>query len=153
MKYNKDKRTKNLTLREIHVGDWVQVWSEETERYTPPLKIMQICDDGTIYLIGSEDERPMPLEENIKNIDTQRIDNKVLRGFGFVYAKNKSYKLAIDEDKDLIYSLSENYFYVKDKSDKSKSEKYYAFTINDVQYKSYRFLKYNLELEWRGVDK
>ena len=43
MKYNKDKRTKNLTLREIHVGDWVQAWSEETELYTPPLKIMQIC--------------------------------------------------------------------------------------------------------------
>ena len=153
MKYNKDKRTKNLTLREIHVGDWVQAWCEETERYTPPQKITQICDDGTIYLIGSEDERPMPLEEDIKNIDTLRIDNKVLRGFGFVYAKNKSYKLAIDNDKDLIYSLSENYFYVKDKSDKSKSEKYYAFTINDLQYKSYRFLKYNLELEWRGVDK
>ena len=153
MKYNKDKRTKNLTLREIHVGDWVQAWGEETERYTPPLKITQICDDGTIYLIGSEDERPMPLEEDIKNIDTLRIDNKVLRGFGFVYAKNKSYKLAIDNDKDLIYSLSENYFYVKDKSAKSKSEKYYAFTINDLQYKSYRFLKYNLKLEWRGVDK
>ena len=129
MKYNKDKRTKNLTLREIHVGDWVQAWGEETERYTPPQKITQICDD------------------------TLRIDNKVLRGFGFVYAKNKSYKLAIDEDKDLIYSLSENYFYVKDKSAKSKSEKYYAFTISDLQYKSYRFLKYNLELEWKGVDK
>lgn len=153
MEYRKDKRTKNLTLREIHVGDWVQVWSEETERYSPPLKITQICDDGTIYLIGSEDERPMPLEENIKNIDTLRIDNKVLRGFGFVYAKNKSYKLAIDDNKVLIYSLSENYFYIKDKSDKSKSEKYYAFTVNDLQYKLYRFLKYNLGLEWKGVDK
>lgn len=153
MKYNKDKRTKNLTLREIHVGDWVQAWGEETERYSLPLKIMQICDDGTIYLIGSEDERPMPLEEDIKNIDTLRIDNKVLRGFGFVYAKNKSYKLAIDDNKDFIYSLSENYFYIKDKSAKSNSEKYYAFTINDLQYKSYRFLKYNLELEWKGVDK
>lgn len=153
MEYRKDKRTKNLTLREIHVGDWVQAWGEGTERYTPPQKITQICDDGTIYLIGSEDERPMPLEEDIKSIDTLRIDNKVLRGFGFVYAKNKSYKLAIDDDKDLIYSLSENYFYIKDKSAKSNSEKYYAFTINDLQYKSYRFLKYNLELEWKGVDK
>ena len=153
MEYRKDKRTKNLTLREIHVGDWVQAWGEETERYTSPQKITPICDDGTIYLIGSEDERPMPLEENIKNIDTLRIDNKVLRGFGFVYANNTSYKLAIDDNKDFIYSLSENYFYVKDKSDKSKSEKYYAFTISDLQYKSYRFLKYNLKLEWRGVDK
>ena len=44
MKYRKDKRTKNLTLRDIHVGDWVQVWSEITERYSPPLKIIQICE-------------------------------------------------------------------------------------------------------------
>lgn len=42
MEYKKDKRTKNLTLRDIHVGDWVQVWSEATERYSPPLKITQI---------------------------------------------------------------------------------------------------------------
>ena len=39
MEYKKDKRTMNLTLRDIHVGDWVQVWSETTERYSPPLKI------------------------------------------------------------------------------------------------------------------
>ena len=57
MEYKKDTRTKNLTLREIHVGDWVQVWSEQTERYSPPLKIIQICDDGTIYLVGSDEER------------------------------------------------------------------------------------------------
>ena len=38
MEYRKDKRTKNLTLRDIHVGDWVQVWSEQAERYSPPLK-------------------------------------------------------------------------------------------------------------------
>lgn len=40
MEYKVHKRTKNLTLREIHVGDWVQVWSEETERYSPPMKII-----------------------------------------------------------------------------------------------------------------
>ena len=60
MEYKKGKRTKNLTLRDIHVGDWVQVWSETTERYSPPLKIMQICDDGTIYLVTSDEERCAP---------------------------------------------------------------------------------------------
>ena len=50
MEYKTDKRTKNLTLRDIHVGDWVQVWSEQAERYSPPLKIISIHDDGTIYL-------------------------------------------------------------------------------------------------------
>ena len=83
MEYRKDKRTKNLTLREIHVGDWVQVWSETAERYSPPLKIIQICDDGTIYLVTSDEERCTPWEEDIKNVDALPIDADLLRGFGF----------------------------------------------------------------------
>ena len=83
MEYKKDKRTKNLTLRDIHVGDWVQVWSEGAERYSPPLKIIQICDDGTIYLVTSDEERPTPWEEDIKNVDALPIDADLLRGFGF----------------------------------------------------------------------
>ena len=83
MEYKKDKRTKNLTLRDIHVGDWVQVWSETTERYSPPLKIIQICDDGTVYLVSSDEERPTPWEEDIKNVDALPITRELLEGFGF----------------------------------------------------------------------
>ena len=78
-----DKRTKHLTLRDIHVGDWVQVWSEHTERYSSPLKIIQICDDGTIYLVGSDEERCKPLKEDIKNVDALPITRELLEGFGF----------------------------------------------------------------------
>ena len=84
MEYKKDKRTKNLTLRDIHIGDWVQVWSEQTERYSPPLKILSIHDDGTIYLVTSDEERCTPFEENIKNVDALPITPKLLKGFGFV---------------------------------------------------------------------
>lgn len=83
MEYKTDKRTKNLTLRDIHVGDWVQVWSEQTERYSPPLKIIQICDDGTIYLVTSDEERPTPWEEDIKDVDALVITPELLIGFGF----------------------------------------------------------------------
>ena len=83
MEYRTDKRTKNLTLRDIHVGDWVQVWSEQTERYSPPLKITQICDDGTVYLVIDEENRLNPWEENIKDIDALLIDEDLLIGFGF----------------------------------------------------------------------
>ena len=83
MKYKKDKRTKNLTLRDIHVGDWVQVWSEITERYSPPLKIISIHDDGTIYLVTSDDERPTPWEEDVKNVDALDITRELLEGLGF----------------------------------------------------------------------
>ena len=81
MEYRKDKRTKNLTLRDIHVGDWVQVWSKTTERYSPPLKIISIHDDGTIYLVTSDEERPTPWEEDIKNVDALPIIQDILKGF------------------------------------------------------------------------
>ena len=83
MEYKKDKRTENLTLRDIHVGDWVQVWSETAERYSPPLKIIQICDDGTIYLVTNDEERATPWEENIKDVDVLPITPELLKGFGF----------------------------------------------------------------------
>lgn len=83
MEYKKDKRTMNLTLRDIHVCDWVQVWSEITERYSPPLKIISIHDDGTIYLVTSDEERPEPWEEDIKNVDALEITPELLKGFGF----------------------------------------------------------------------
>ena len=110
MEYKKDKRTKNLTLRDIHVGDWVQVWSEQAERYSPPLKIIQICDDGTIYLVTSDEERPTPWEEDIKNVDALPIDADLLRGFGFEKSGDfysfKNSVFAIDKQlgvMDMIY--------------------------------------------------
>lgn len=83
MEYKKSKRTKNLTLRDIHVGDWVQVWSEQTKRYSPPLKIISIHDDGIIYLVTNYGDRSTPWEEDIKNIDALKITVELLEGFGF----------------------------------------------------------------------
>ena len=100
MEYRKDKRTKNLTLRDIHVGDWVQVWSEQAERYSPPLKIIQICDDGTIYLVISNEERPTPWEEDIKDVDALEITPDLLKGFGLELVK-KDYPIGAS---DVLYN-------------------------------------------------
>ena len=100
MKYRKDKRTENLTLRDIYVGDWVQVWSETTERYSPPLKIISIHDDGTIYLVTSDDERPTPFEEDIKNVDALPINKELLQGFGFDVVQ----KYYPNDEYDIIYN-------------------------------------------------
>ena len=100
MEYRKDKRTKNLTLREIHVGDWVQVWSDITERYSPPLKIISINDDGTIYLVTSDEERPIPWEEDIKNVDALPITKELLQGFDFDVAQKDYPK----DEYDIIYN-------------------------------------------------
>ena len=100
MEYKKDKRTKNLSLRDIHVGDWVQVWSDITERYSPPLKIISIHDDGTVYLVTSDEERCTPFEENIKNVDALPITKELLQGFGFDVTQKDYPK----DEYDIIYN-------------------------------------------------
>lgn len=91
MEYKKDVRTQNLTLRDIHVGDWVQVWSEITERYSPPLKIIQICDDGTIYLVTSDKKRALPWKKNIKDVDALPITADLLKKFGFTLGSSANF--------------------------------------------------------------
>ena len=147
MEYRKDKRTKNLTLRDIHVGDWVQVWSEQTERYSPPLKITQICDDGTVYLIIDEENRLDPWEENIKDIDALPIDVDLLRGFGFELREyeydSADYVCMRDGDNMPSFLLI-----------KLRNE-YVIATHDAYYYYFHQFQEYipNIKLEWKGVNK
>ena len=150
MEYTKDVRIKNLTLRDIHVGDWVQVWSETAERYSPPLKIIQICDDGTIYLVTSDEERPTPWEENIKNVDALPFTFEILRGFGFEVVENDCHK-----DKYRVYYKGIYLFEIR------KFDRGYGFS-NSINYiRSFKefidnlgvFLPEILNIEWKGLDK
>lgn len=147
MEYKKDKRTKNLTLRDIHVGDWVQVWSEQTERYSPPLKIISIHDDGTIYLVTSDEERPTPWEEDIKNVDALVITPELLRGFGLRIGTNKY------GDTVVLYNGKEICRFYKDiwwfSIETSKEERYnYFHEFLDGTCFDFPEL---LNLEWKGV--
>ena len=155
MEYKTDKRTKNLTLRDIHVGDWVQVWSEITERYSPPLKIIQICDDGTIYLVTSDEERCTPWEEDIKNVDALPIDGDLLRGFGFekngnFYSLNTggSLIMAVDNQLDVM-----DFFY-NDKYGESASlgDIAYMHELQQALHEERNFIE-TFKPEWKGVDK
>ena len=161
MKYETHKRTKNLTLRDIHVGDWVQVWSEETERYSPPLKITQICDDGTVYLIISEKNRLYPWEENIKNIDALPIDADLLRGFGFDVIHQASdepciepYLVKIDNirigELCLTTLFDVKMWDLKVKKDPFDME-YLKYMHELVGYMHRYYI--DIKLEWKGVEK
>ena len=148
MEYKKDKRTKNLTLREIHVGDWVQVWSDITERYSPPLKITQICDDGTIYLVTSDEERCTPWEEDIKNVDALPITKELLQGFGFDVVPKEYPK----DEFNIMYSgkkICEFWEYGNCRSIETpwKSYDYFNMFVDCV----YDFFPELLNLEWKGV--
>ena len=149
MEYKKDKRTKNLTLRDIHVGDWVQVWSEQAERYSPPLKIIQICDDGTIYLITSDEERPTPWEEDIKNVDALEITIELLEGFGFEVIEHDYPKY----EYDVLYKGKKI----------CELEKYHVRCLLETLFNSYEYFHEFIDgmrnkfpeisnLEWKGVE-
>ena len=155
MEYRKDKRTKNLTLRDIYVGDWVQVWRERAERYSPPLKIIQICDDGTIYLVTSDEERCTPWEEDIKNVDTLPITPDLLRGFGFENSDNfysldagDSLVMAIDNQLGIMNFAYIDKFYETVKLD----DICYMHELQQALYDERDFIE-TFEPEWKGVDK
>ena len=148
MEYKKDKRAKNLTLRDIHVGDWVQVWSDITERYSPPLKIISIHDDGTIYLVTSDDERPTPFEEDIKNVDALPITSELLKGFGFDVVP-KGYP---KDEYDIIYNgekICE--FWVFSNSCTLETPWTYYEYFHEFMGHLYYVLPKTLKLEWKGV--
>ena len=148
--YKTDIRTKNLTLRDIHVGDWVQVWSEQAERYSPPLKIIQICDDGTIYLVTSDEERPTPWEEDIKNVDALPITKELLQGFVFDVVPKEYPK----DEFNIMYSgkkICEFWEYGNCRSIETpwNSYDYFNLFVDGV----YDFFPELLNLEWKGVEK
>ena len=148
MEYKKDKRTKNLTMRDIHVGDWVQVWSETTERYSPPLKIISIHDDGTIYLVTSDEERCTPLEVDIKNVDALPITTELLQGFGFDVVQ-KSYPT---DEYEVFYNgekICELWMFSNSCTLETpwQSYEYFHEFIGFLYYT----LPKTLKLEWKGV--
>ena len=157
MEYKKDTRTKNLTLRDIHVGDWVQVWSETTERYSPPLKIISIHDDGTVYLITSDEERCTPWEENIKNVDALPITPELLRGFGFEIEVNKYYDDKICYNGKGLAFLSNLYDVGRDCIGSSINIDTGKYHIGNYTY-MHQFIGYvedyfDVKTEWEGVNK
>lgn len=147
MEYKKHERTKNLTLRDIRVGDWVQCWDKITQRYTPPEKITAIFDDGTVYT-AIDDEQGDPFEYDISEVDALPITPDILKGFGFdiieehgrvtISYKGNSIELYIRNDQP---GLSGNCVV------------YIDYNIN--LYYIHEMIDYlpDIKLEWKGVEK
>ena len=76
------KRTRNFSLRKIHVGDWIQVWIPDYKIYYRPTIVTAIHDNGTIYHTA-EKEHPNPLVDKIEYTDMVPITEEILLGFGF----------------------------------------------------------------------
>ena len=155
MEYRKDKRTKNLTLRDIHVGDWVQEWSPVTEKYDPPTKVMSIYDDGDVLLIYDDKHRLTPNEARIENIDALPIDGDLLRGFGFeklcgnfYYSKNGTSVMAQDNQLEVMD------FFCIDKYGESTSlgDIAYMHELQQALHEERNFIG-DFNIEWKGIER
>ena len=154
MEYKTDKRTKNLTLRDIHVGDWVQVWRAEEERYSPPLKITQICVEGTVHLVSKDEDRGTPSEwvESIKNIDALHITAGVLLGFGFEkngdFYSFKNSVFAIDKQLGVM-----DVIYIDKYGESTELEDIeYMHELQQTLSEERNFVG-NFKIKWKGIEK
>ena len=153
MEYPNNKRVKKLGLRDIHIGDWVQVWRAEEERYSPPLKITQICAEGTVHLVSKDEDRGTPSEwvESIKNIDALPITVGVLLGFGFEKSGDfysfKNSIFAIDKQLDI---MEISYIDKYEESQKLEDVEY-MHELQQALYEERNFIG-DFNIEWKGVN-
>ena len=150
MEYKIEKRTKNLTLRDIHVGDWVQEWNPTAERYSPPMKVSCINYDGTVYLVPDDDNYCTPYETEIENVDALPITPELLKGFGFEIIK-KSYPLG---ESEVFYNGKKmcelwEYNNIYEIATPWHSYWYFHQFIDDI----YERFPEILKLEWKGIER
>ena len=82
----KEYRPENLSLRDIHVGDWVQIWNRQKKAYSRPMMVSNIDITGTIGLVEDPDDCLKDIlytQADIKDINAMPITPERLRGFGF----------------------------------------------------------------------
>lgn len=155
MDYQEDKRTKNLSLHDIHVGDWVQAWDDITKRYTPPERITAIFDDGTVYT-EIDPEQGDPFEYDISEIDGLPITSDLLLGFGFK-SIGLTYTLLYESDHYWIVSSEHSHnifsFRLYDKIECERIETGRIKYMHELQQALYSDSKFKGEFnpQWKGV--
>ena len=76
------KRLDSLTLRDIHVGDWVHVWNRRKFTFSRPMMVSNIDITGTIGLVEDPDDCLKDIlytQADIKDINGIPITKRHLR--------------------------------------------------------------------------
>ena len=93
----KTQITKNLTIRDIHVGDWVQCWSEKECRYISPVEVVAVQIDGTVHVrMGN-----ISIITNVSNVDELPVTLDLVKKFGFEYDSERG--AWFSKDGELVY--------------------------------------------------
>ena len=152
MEYKKEKRTKNLTLRDIHVGDWVQEWNPTAERYSPPMKVSCINYDGTVYLVPDDENYCTPIETEIENVDALPITPELLKGFGFELRNKNVVTGGFVED--IFYGnvhVGHLYSYLNGEIICSSLSMVFKY-MHEMCFIMCKYFP-NAKLEWKGIEK
>lgn len=141
----------HLNLQDIHIGDWVQEYSEITGKLSMPMYVSAIFADGTIYLDFNGNEGDV-WESNIEDIAPIRIEEDVMKGFGF--REKAGVKEFIYDVGDLQIRFDTNprltkFFLRHSNGDTSPCfDSYYIHQLQDVYS---RFTHKALVLNWKGI--
>lgn len=76
------KKTEQLSLYDLRIGDYIQEWREIPGVFSMPMYVSCIFDDGDLYLNFEENEAD-PWEANVKDVYDIPIDWGILSHFGF----------------------------------------------------------------------
>ena len=100
------KRLDSLTLRDIHVGDWVHVWNRRKFTFSRPMMVSNIDITGKIGLVEDPDDCIKDIlyrQADIKDINGIPITKRRLREFGFEIGNETKFNYSVRyEGKHLI---------------------------------------------------
>lgn len=141
----------HLNLHDIHIGDWVQEYSEFTGKPSMPMFVSAIFADGTIYLDFDGNEGDV-WEANIENVAPIKIDKDILKGFGFTKGPHGTDWVRKFNDLKIVFDANPYLmnFFIK-YNDGTFSETLDCNYINEMQSLFRECTKKPLVLNWKGL--
>ena len=141
----------HLILQDIRIGDWVQEYSEITDKFSMPMYVSAIFEDGTIYLDFQGNEGDI-WEANIEDIAPIKIETDILKGFGFEYdQKVCDFNLSVDNSDIYVHRFpyDPNKWVVQF----GEGVRYTPTCINihELQHAYYEYVGKPLVLSWKGI--
>lgn len=148
IEYEKSRHSPNYSLHSISVGDWVNVWDIDNNKYTRPYKVLSVHLDGTIQLVLNGYNLDNPISTNIEYVDHIKITDEILIGFGFSVKKLDGYPYGdgyFYEGCDLVYQMNRNKLVYNLK----KTARYSTITyLDELQSEIEPY--FGIKLEWQG---
>lgn len=141
----------HLNLADLHIGDWVQEYSDITGRLSCPMYVSALFEDGTVYLNFNGNEADI-WEAEIKDLRPIAVDEDTLKGFGFKNGDVQQERVLKHSDTGIVFNIDPNMmtFYIKH-ADGRTFFAFGCFFVHSLQKLYYEHTHVPLVLEWAGI--